>query len=186
MAQDWRVGHVGRDCIYYEERIAGHWQRIELSGEMLVGRPHHVLYFDTPARWKSYPEWARDRRTEIISRVKRACPAPDYAYQGEFEMEDTLSVQRVTVTITRPGGSTIIVEPWANEYEARSGETWEVELTGPACGCTAETVVENEQERVTVWGWTGCTYKVFRNRELVDRSDNRVPEIPRHDHGAPS
>jgi len=76
----WRVGHRGRDCMYYEERHFGRWRRIEISGEMLMGRAHHVIYFDSPTAWRAYPEWARDRRDEIIARIKSAFRPPDYEY----------------------------------------------------------------------------------------------------------
>src|SRR5687767_14585962 len=57
----WRVGHVGRDAMYYEELRDGTWQRIEIDGEMLVGTAHHVIYFGS----LKFPEWARQRRDEI-------------------------------------------------------------------------------------------------------------------------
>lgn len=76
----WRVGHHGRDGVYYEERHFGVWRRIEIEGEMLTGRAHHVLYFRSPARWREYPDWARERRDEIIARVKSALRPPEYEY----------------------------------------------------------------------------------------------------------
>jgi hypothetical protein len=48
----WRVGHAGRDMMYYEEKHDGAWRRIELSGEMLTGGAHHVIYFRSPERWQ--------------------------------------------------------------------------------------------------------------------------------------
>ena len=78
----WRVGHTGRDCMYYEEQINGRWERLEISGEMLMGEAHHVIYFASAKDWNGYPEWARNRRPEIIQRIKSAFRAPDYEYQG--------------------------------------------------------------------------------------------------------
>lgn len=78
----WKVGHTGRDCMYYEERIDGRWERLEISGEMLMGPAHHVIYFASVDAWNQYPEWARGRRTEIIRRIKSAFRAPEYEYQG--------------------------------------------------------------------------------------------------------
>lgn len=78
----WRVGHVGRDCMYYEEQIDGRWERIEISGEMLMGPAHHVIYFASPQRWTDYPAWAASRRSEIIARIKSRFRPPDYEYQG--------------------------------------------------------------------------------------------------------
>jgi hypothetical protein len=83
VAPDWRVGHVGRDMMYYEEARDGRWERIEISGEMLIGPAHHVIYFDTAEAWeKRVPDWARGRRNEIISRIKSAFRPPGYEYHG--------------------------------------------------------------------------------------------------------
>ncbi|MGQ0620910.1 MAG: hypothetical protein ACT4QA_13470 [Panacagrimonas sp.] len=78
----WRVGHKGRDQMFYEEWIDGRWERIEISGEMLMGRAHHVIYFASARDWRRYPEWARHRRSEIIQRIKSVFCEPDYEYQG--------------------------------------------------------------------------------------------------------
>lgn len=77
----WRVGHRGRDMMYYEEKIGGAWERINIDGEMLTGRAHHVIYFASTERWQNYPEWARHRRDEIIARIKSEFRPPDYEYQ---------------------------------------------------------------------------------------------------------
>lgn len=79
--EEWRVGHRGRDGMYYEERHGGAWQRIDLDGEMLTGRAHHVIYFADAASWSGYPEWARHRRAEIVARIKSRFREPDYEYQ---------------------------------------------------------------------------------------------------------
>lgn len=81
--RDWRVGHIGRDSMYYEELRGGTWSRIEIDGEMLTGRAHHVIYFASPQQWLGYPEWARDRRDEILARIKSEFRPPDYEYYGE-------------------------------------------------------------------------------------------------------
>ena len=78
----WRVGHTGRDQMYYEEQHRGAWERIDVDGEMLTGRAHHVIYFAAPARWLAYPSWARDRRDEIIARITSEFREPDYEYSG--------------------------------------------------------------------------------------------------------
>jgi hypothetical protein len=80
--QGWRVGHQGRDQMYYEERHAGEWWRLEIQGEMLMGPAHHVIYFDSPAAWQQYPAWARHRRAEIIARIMTVFRSPDYEYHG--------------------------------------------------------------------------------------------------------
>jgi hypothetical protein len=79
-SRGWRVGHRGRDFMCYEEWRDGAWQRIDIDGEMLMGRAHHVIYFRSPEQWQSYPEWARHRREEIIARIKFEFREPDYEY----------------------------------------------------------------------------------------------------------
>lgn len=79
-SRGWRVGHRGRDFMYYQEWREGGWQHIDIDGEMLMGRAHHVIYFRSPEHWQSYPEWARHRRDEIIARIKSEFREPDYEY----------------------------------------------------------------------------------------------------------
>lgn len=79
----WRVGHRGRDSMYYEELINGVWARLNLDGEMLLGEAHHVIYFADEERWAAiYPAWAQGRRAEIIERIKSEFTEPDYLYDG--------------------------------------------------------------------------------------------------------
>jgi hypothetical protein len=78
----WRVGHRGRNGMYYEEIRDGAWQRIDIDGEMLTGRAHHVIYFASDERWNDYPEWVHGRRDEIISQIKSEFREPDYDYNG--------------------------------------------------------------------------------------------------------
>lgn len=75
-AQGWRVGHEGRDSMYYEEKHGGSWRRMRVDGEMLMGRAHHVIYFGSTR----FPDWAQGRREEIIGRIKAGFPEPDYEY----------------------------------------------------------------------------------------------------------
>lgn len=81
-SRGWRVGHQGRDRMYYEELRNGRWERLDIDGEMLMGRAHHVIYFASGAQWLRYPAWARDRRAEIIARVTSEFREPDYEYHG--------------------------------------------------------------------------------------------------------
>jgi hypothetical protein len=76
----WRVGHVGRDVMYYEELVDGKWERLSLDGELQTGRAHHMIFFDSKEDWARYPDWAKDRREEIIQRVMNDFREPDYEY----------------------------------------------------------------------------------------------------------
>ena len=76
----WRVGHSGRDDMFYEEFINGRWERLRVSGEMLMGRAHHIIYFASIDEWADYPAWAQGRRSEIIARIQSRFHPPDYEY----------------------------------------------------------------------------------------------------------
>ena len=81
LERGWRVGHQGRDGMFYEEMIDGRWERIPIDGEMLCGDAHHVIYFPTQREWDAMPEWTRGRRSEIIARIKTIFTPPDYEYE---------------------------------------------------------------------------------------------------------
>ncbi len=72
----WRVGHTGRDMMYYDEFRDGEWLRIDVDGEMLIGRAHHMIFFNHI----TFPDWAAGRRDEIVARIKSAFREPDYEY----------------------------------------------------------------------------------------------------------
>ena len=82
----WRVGHIGRDSMYYEEFNTGAWHRIDLDGEMLVGKAHHVIYFGA----LKFPEWAKDRHDEIITRIKSEFRPPEYEYDDSLGVDPSL------------------------------------------------------------------------------------------------
>lgn len=70
--------------MYYEEIVAGKWRRMDIDGEMLGRGPaHHMIYFRRPDMWANYPEWARNRRDEIIARIKSEFTPPGYEYIGD-------------------------------------------------------------------------------------------------------
>ena len=77
----WRTRSLGRGGISYEELIINKWCKIEIDGEMLVGKINKVIYFKTEKEWTSYPEWAQNR-TEIIGRVKMDFPPNNTEYEN--------------------------------------------------------------------------------------------------------
>jgi hypothetical protein len=99
-ARDWRVGHIGRDRMYYEEWRDGAWHRLEIEGEMLTGRAHHAVYFASPERWLGYPGWARHRRDEIIARIKSELREPDYEYSSSGGIPTATAIATTTSTAT--------------------------------------------------------------------------------------
>lgn len=62
--------------MYYEEFRDGVWHRIEIGGEMLMGKAHHMIYF----RSLKFPDWASERRMEIVARIKSEFHPPEYEY----------------------------------------------------------------------------------------------------------
>jgi hypothetical protein len=105
VARGWRVGHEGRDQMYYEERHGGGWQRIDISGEMLMGRAHHVIYFPSAKAWERMPEWARLRRDEIIARIKSEFRQPDYEYAEDVASS---ALPQGSAAPTRPGSARVM------------------------------------------------------------------------------
>ena len=75
-SRGWRVGHSGRDSMFYDELRNGTWHRIDIGGELLKGTPHHVIYITH----MQYPEWATGRSGEIVGRIKSVFKATEYAY----------------------------------------------------------------------------------------------------------
>jgi hypothetical protein len=74
MQRGWRARDVGPEELCYEEWREGAWQPIQIPGEMLLD--HHVIYL---ARLE-LPDWAKERRDEIVGRIKSAFRSPDYEY----------------------------------------------------------------------------------------------------------
>lgn len=104
----WRVGHQGRDGMYYEEEIGKQWRRIAIDGELLTGRAHHAVYLASPQRWREYPEWARDRRDEIVARIRSQFRPPDYDYGDDGDApapvatNPTPAIAPATATMVSP------------------------------------------------------------------------------------
>ncbi len=98
--KNWRVRHQGRDGVWYEEKHSGEWRQIDLNGVMIMGRAHHAIYFDSPEQWRGYQNWARGRRDEIVARIKRALPEPDYEHHdaGEEESPPPLPPPQLSAT----------------------------------------------------------------------------------------
>jgi hypothetical protein len=74
------VSRSGRDNIEYEERRTGKIKRLTIYGEMMAVGPH-VVYVPNDRSWRQeVPEWAQDRREEIIGRIKLILGSKKYQY----------------------------------------------------------------------------------------------------------
>jgi hypothetical protein len=75
----WEAMPNGRDSILYRENSNGYDRCFELSGELLAtGR---IVYVPTSSEWNSeVPEWAADRRDEILGRIRESFRGRDYDF----------------------------------------------------------------------------------------------------------
>jgi hypothetical protein len=171
-SQGWRVGHRGRDVMFYEELHGGTWQRLDIDGEMLTGRAHHVIYFASAETWQRYPEWARQRRDEIIARIKSRFREPDYEYQ---ETGSAFSPPAPASSVVRPPGprrdgtilpvlvALLLIAAGAFWLAARAWETGETRL--PLKNNPASRSVSRDENPALFWTsislisalGTGCT-----------------------------
>ena len=88
--------------MYYEEQYSGGWRRLEINGEMLIGRAHHVIYVPSAEAWQRYPEWARHRREEIISRIKSRFQPPEYEYGTDVASADRAPLRAPVFAAANP------------------------------------------------------------------------------------
>jgi hypothetical protein len=78
----WYAGRRGRDLLYYQEVADGVLRELDVGGEMLCGKPSHIVYVPSEHGWnEKQPQWAYGRRTEIIRRMKSLLKEPDYRYE---------------------------------------------------------------------------------------------------------
>ena len=70
----------GRDNVRYEEKRGRVVERLTIAGEMMAVGPH-VIYVPSDEDWrKEAPEWAIDRREEIMKRVRDVLGSKKYEY----------------------------------------------------------------------------------------------------------
>jgi hypothetical protein len=155
MERAWRVGHQGRDQMYYEELHGGVWERIDIDGEMLTGRAHHVIYFAPPERWLQYPEWANARRDEIIARVVSEFREPDYEYHSASAGG---TVARARPVVSPPSGKCALFIAVLMLFAIAAGMGWLVtrgidrgETYYPSTRPSLRRMVSRPREPVMFW-----------------------------------
>src|SRR4051812_284039 len=139
--------------MYYEELHGGAWERIDIDGEMLTGRAHHVIYFATPERWRQYPDWANARRDEIIARVVSEFREPDYEYHGAGG-----TVARARPVVSSPSGTRALFIAVVMLFAVAGGMGWLVtrdlvrgETHYPTTRPSLRRVVSRPREPVMFW-----------------------------------
>jgi hypothetical protein len=158
--------------MFYEELHDGAWERIDIDGEMLMGRAHHVIYFASPDAWRAYPAWARDRRDEIIARITSEFREPDYEYNGASGATPAAApaptrkppsppAARKSATASSSGNRALLIAVLAL-FAIGAGMTWLV-ATGVSRGTTylpikqsyLRRTVVREQEPAMFWASIG-------------------------------
>jgi hypothetical protein len=154
--------------MYYEEKIGGVWQRLEMDGEMLTGRAHHVIYFASAEVWRGYPEWARERREEIVARVNSVFREPDYEYQTWGSASGPV-VTGPSVVEAHEGRETVTWKQWSAMAAVililigvSGGMGWMVaqgisqgETKMPSKHASHRRVLTREEEPVSFWAALG-------------------------------
>jgi hypothetical protein len=70
----------GRDNVRYDEKRESSVERLTIPGEMMAVGPH-VLYVPSDYEWRrDMPEWATERREEIVNRVRDVLGSKNYEY----------------------------------------------------------------------------------------------------------
>jgi redox-sensitive bicupin YhaK (pirin superfamily) len=90
----------------------------------------------------------------------------------------TRTTDHATVRNTTDRALTLILEPWANEYDVPVASELMVEGEGPARGSGFH--ITQEGDVVVVWAWSGSDARVLLpdGRVLADWTGLRVPELP--------
>jgi hypothetical protein len=66
------------------------------------------------------------------------------------------------------------IEPWGWSEEVRAGESRCVVLRGPE----GEAYVERGLQSLTIWGWVGSSYLLYRGDELLHPEGLVFPDLP--------
>ena len=75
----WYAGRRGRDGIYYQELTDSGIREIEMGGEMMT-KGRHLIYLNLSGWDVSTPVWARERRDEIVNRIRSILTDDKYEY----------------------------------------------------------------------------------------------------------
>ena len=84
--------------------------------------------------------------------------------------------QGVWVTNSHPQSAILCLEPWGDEISLPSGSSFLVIFEGPSGNFP---IVQWEDERMTVYGWSGSVVSVYHeDKEVWSSGTVRVPEMP--------
>ncbi len=69
----------------------------------------------------------------------------------------------------------VLVEPWAEEYEVSGGATIQLRFRGPDGGFPE---LEHSRSRLTVYGWPGSSFSVFRDDVEISHGGGSIGAPP--------
>jgi hypothetical protein len=83
----------------------------------------------------------------------------------------------ITEHVTNTSAVTVEVwfEPWGEPHSLQPGETFRVVAQSEQQG---QLEVEHKSSAIAIYGWPGCTMKVFCGEELVNDFSIMFPELP--------
>ncbi len=74
----WRVTCASPVGWAYEEKRDGVWEGITFPELGDFREPPHVIDLGAASKWEAHPAWMRDRRDEIITRVRSELKRPQF------------------------------------------------------------------------------------------------------------
>ena len=82
----WRIrpnAHLQLGVWSYEEKRNGQWTEILIHERPYSPKAPHTIELCSPEGWNDFPDWARTRRSEIISRIKSELSSPDFTFRED-------------------------------------------------------------------------------------------------------
>jgi hypothetical protein len=83
--QGWRIRRVVSGRWTYEERVDGVWMGVPFGEIVDFREPPYVIVAASADTWRTFPKWARERRMEIIGRVRSELQGRGYVIEGPEE-----------------------------------------------------------------------------------------------------
>ena len=82
---------------------------------------------------------------------------------------------KLRISNSKAGPITFTLEPWGETYSLDAGDVFVLIFQGPD-GDGPE--VDIGEERITVWGWTGSTVRLFKGDEELGAGPVEKPRVP--------
>jgi hypothetical protein len=89
----------------------------------------------------------------------------------------TETAQRVAFKIinTRSHEIALVLEPWGDVLPLLPGDSYDVVLRGPS---GESPIIQLDDTYITVFGWSGCIIKLFKDGAIVPGYEREGPPVP--------